>query len=238
MPGDNREMCRLRILVVEDDPLVVRFLRASLKAQDWKALIAMDGAEALETIERELPDLVILDIMLPKIDGFEVCRRVREWSQIPIIMLSVKVDASDKVRCLNLGANDYVTKPFAVDELIARIKSLYRHTKMSKVMTAPTPFTRGDIKIDLAQRKIIVAGKELKLTPTEYGLLHELISNAGKVLTHTHLLSQVWGPQYVGDREFLYVFINRLRAKLEPDPSNPKYITAVHSVGYLFKDTE
>ncbi len=225
------------ILVVDDEPPVVKYLSTILKTEDWDVLTAVDGAEALQTIEEKAPDLVILDIIMPKLDGFEVCRRLREWSQIPIIMLSVLHETSDKVKCLNLGADDFISKPFAPDELVARVKSVLRRTEMSRGISAQSPLTIGDINIDFEQRKVTVAGNELKLTPTEYVLLHELMSNAGKVLIHTHLLSRVWGPEYAQDREYLHVFINRLRAKLEPDPTNPKYIITVPGVGYMFKDT-
>lgn len=233
----NHRMRSPRILVVDDDPLITKFLGASLKAQGWDVLIAMSGAEALDTVETELPDLVILDIMMPKLDGFDVCLRLRQWSEIPIIMLSAKSDASDKARCLNIGADDYITKPFALGELIARVKSVLRRVETPRGMPTQSSFSKGDIKIDLAQRQITPAGNEVKLTPTEYVLLHELMTNAGKVLTHSHLLSRVWGPEYIDDREYLHVFISRLRAKIESDSTNPKYIVTVPGVGYMFKDT-
>ena len=229
-------MHRPRVLVADDDPIVVKFVSAILRKEGCDILTATDGAAALEAVERELPDLVILDIVMPKIDGLEVCRRLREWAQIPIIMLSVHGEISDRVRCLNLGADDFVTKPFAVDELIARVKSVLRRAKMPDEVHEPSSFTRGDIEIDLLRRRVAVAGKEIRLTPTEYMLLQELVSNAGKVLSHTHLLGRVWGPEYVEDRQFLHVFISRLRTKLEADPQNPEYITTVSGVGYLFKD--
>ena len=229
-------MHRPRVLVADDDPIVVKFVSAILRNEGCDVLTATDGTAALEAVERELPDLLILDIMMPKVDGLEVCRRLREWAQLPIIMLSVHGETSDKVRCLNLGADDFVTKPFAVDELIARVKSVLRRAKMPDDVRELSSFTMGDIEIDLLRRKVTVAGKEIRLTPTEYILLQELVSNAGKVLSHTHLLGRVWGPDYVEDRQFLHVFISRLRTKLEADPQNPEYITTVSGVGYLFKD--
>jgi len=173
---------------------------------------------------------------MPNVDGFEVCRRLREWSQVPIVMLSARGETLDKVRCLNLGADDFVTKPFAMDELIARVKSVLRRARMPDEIREPSSFIRGNIEIDLLRRRVTVAGKEVRLTPTEYMLLQELASNVGKVLSHTHLLGRVWGADYVEDRQFLHVFINRLRTKLEADPQNPEYITTVSGVGYLFKD--
>ena len=230
-------MHRLRVLVVDDDPAIIKLIRASLKNEDWDILTAMGGAEALEIVERETLDLVILDILMPKIDGFEVCRRLREWSQIPIIMLSAKSDASDKVRCLNIGADDYITKPFALDELIARVKSVLRRTEAATAVPTQPSFTSGDLEINFVERRVTVAGNEVRLTPTEYSLLQELALNVGKVFTHSDLLKKVWGLEYGQEREYLRVFIGRLRAKLEPDPANPRYITTVPGVGYKFQAT-
>jgi two-component system KDP operon response regulator KdpE len=230
-------MKKTRILIVDDELNIVKFLRANLEAKNYVVLAAMDGAEALQTFEMELPDLVILDIMMPKIDGFEVCRRLREWSQIPIIMLSARGDESDKVKCLDLGADDYITKPFGKGELIARVKAVLRRTEAATTIPTQPSFTSGDLEINFAQRQVAVSGKEVKLTPTEYTLLQEFALNAGKVLTHTHLLNKVWGPEYREEREYLHVFIRRLRAKLEPDPTNPKCIMTVSGIGYQFKDT-
>jgi len=230
-------MVKTRILVVDDELSIIKFLRANLEAKGYKVLAAMDGAEALQTFEMELPDLVILDIMMPKMDGFEVCRKLREWSQVPIIMLSARGDVSDKVKCLSLGADDYITKPFGVGELIARVRAVLRRTEAAAAIPSQPSFTSGDLQISFAQRRVTIAGKEVKLTPTEYNLLQELVLNAGKVLTHTHLLNKVWGSEYREEREYLHVFVRRLRAKLEPDPANPRYIITVPGVGYQFKDT-
>ena len=197
----------------------------------------MDGTEAIRIVEMEIPDLIILDILMPKMDGFEVCRRIREWSKIPIIMLSARGDATDKVECLNLGADDYVSKPFGVEELAARVKAVLRRAQAVGATPTQPSFTADDIHINFAKRQVTVAGKEVKLTPTEYALLQELVFNAGKVLTHAHLLNKVWGPEYGAEKEYLRVFIGRLRAKLEPDPRNLRYITAVSGVGYQFEDT-
>ena len=230
-------MIKTRILVVDDELSIVKFLRANLETKGYDVLTAMDGAQALQTVEMELPDLVILDIMMPKMNGFEVCRQLREWSQIPIIMLSARGDESDKVKCLDLGADDYITKPFGASELIARVSAVLRRTE--KVVSLPTQssFTSGDLKINFAKRQVTVADKEVKLTPTEYALLQELALNAGKVLTHTHLLNKVWGQEYRDERQYLHVFVRRLRDKLEPDPTNPRYIMTVPAVGYRFQDS-
>ena len=225
------------ILVVDDEISIIKFLRANLESKGYEVLAAMNGAEALQIFEMELPDLVILDIMMPKMDGFEVCRRIREWSKVPIIMLSARGDEEDKVKCLDLGADDYTTKPFGANELIARVRAVLRRTKEGAAKPTQSLFTNRDLKVNFAQRKVTIAGKEVKLTPTEYNLLQEFVLNAGKVLTHTHLLNKVWGPEYRDEREYLHVFIPRLRAKLETDPANPKYITTVSGVGYQFTDT-
>jgi len=230
-------MSKTRILVVDDELSIIKLLRANLEARGYEVLAATDGVGALQAFEMELPDLVILDIMMPKMDGFEVCRRLREWTQIPIIMLSARGDVSDKVKCLSLGADDYITKPFGVGELIARVRAVLRRTEAAAAISNQPSFTSGDLQISFAQRRVTIAGKEVKLTPTEYSLLQEFVLNAGKVLTHTHLLNKVWGSEYREEREYLHVFVRRLRAKLEPDPANPRYITTVPGVGYQFKDT-
>lgn len=230
-------MVKTRVLVVDDELSIIKFLRANLEGKGYEVLAATNGIEALQTFETELPDLVLLDIMMPKMDGFEVCRRLREWSQTPIIMLSARGDESDKVKCLDLGADDYITKPFGASELIARVKAVMRRTERAATTPTQPLFINGDLSINFIQRRVTVAGKEVKLTPTEYTLLQELVLNAGKVLTHTHLLNKVWGPEYREEREYLHVFVRRLRAKLEPNPTNPIYIVTVPGVGYQFKDT-
>ena len=230
-------MRRLRILIVDDELAILKLLRANLEANGFETIAAVDGAEALQTIERELPDLVILDIIMPKMDGFEGCLRLREWSQIPIIMLSVRGDMQDKVKCFNLGADDYITKPFSGEELIARVKSVLRRSEAARAVPTKSSFTSGDLQINFAERVVTVAGNNIALTATEYSLLQELVLNAGKVLTHNHLLHKVWGPEYGQEREYLRVFISRLRAKLEADPKKPRYISTVPGVGYSFRAT-
>ncbi len=230
-------MSKTRILVADDELSIIKFLRANLVDKGYEVFTVMNGVEALRNIEMELPDLVILDIMMPKMDGFEVCRRLREWSQIPVIMLSARGNEEDKVKCLGLGADDYITKPFGAGELIARVKAVLRRTEMAGSEPSQPSFTSGDLSINFAKRQVTIAGKEVRLTPTEYNLLQELVLNAGKVLTHTYLLNKVWGPEYRDEREYLHVFVRRLRAKLEPAPTNPVYIMSVSGVGYQFKDT-
>lgn len=228
-------MHKPRILVVDDDPGVLKSVRANLQVRNCETLLAMDGVEALQVIEKELPDLIILDIMMPKLDGFEVCRRVREWSQIPIIILSARHDVEEKAKCLNSGADDYITKPFGVNELIARVGAVLRRTKDMGASSQMPSFTNGDLKINFVERRVTVADREVKLTPTEYNLLQELVLNAGKVFPHTTLLARVWGPEYSGEREYLRVFIGRLRKEIEKDPANPKYIVTIPGVGYQFQ---
>jgi DNA-binding response OmpR family regulator len=224
-------MRKPRILIVDDDIGVLKFVRANLQTADCDTLVAMDGAEAMELLEKEMPDLVVLDIMMPKMDGFEVCRRIRQWSQVPIIMLSARHDIGEKVKCLNSGADDYVTKPFGVNELRARVHAVLRRCQsVGAVPVAPT-FNCGDLEINFTRRQVSMAGHEIKLTPTEYNLLVELALGMGKVLTHTYLLNRVWGPEYRGEREYLRVFIGRLRKEIE-GRNRRKYIVTVPGVGY------
>jgi len=224
----------LRVLIVDDDPGITKLLRASFGDMGYELLVAMDGAEALHTIQRELPDLIILDIKMPEIDGLEVCRQLREWSQIPIIMLSVDSAIEQKVRCLDLGADDYVVKPFSLDELMARIRRVLRRTQAIGTTPGQAVFTVGDLEINFIERRVTSAGNEVKFTPTEYSLLRELVLNIGKVLTHVQLLNRVWGQEYSGETEYLRVFVNRLRTKIEPNPTKPRYIITVPGVGYMF----
>lgn len=230
-------MRKTRILVVDDELSIIKFLRANLEAKGYEVLTAINGAEALQTFEMELPDLMILDIMMPRMDGFEVCRRIREWSQVPIIMLSARGDEEDKVRLLDIGADDYITKPFGKDELVARIQALMRRIESTPTVSIQPSFVNGDLEINFVKRQVTVAGTEVKLTPTEYNLLRELVLSAGKVLTHSHLLNKVWGTEYQDETQYLHVFVRRLRTKLEPDPEGQRYIVTVSGVGYQFKDT-
>ncbi len=225
-------MNKKHIVVVDDDPAIVRLLSTNLKARGYEVSVAMDGEEALEAVERDTTDLIILDLMMPKIDGVEVCRRIREWSGVPIIVLSARGDEKDKVKCLELGADDYLTKPFGIAELIARIKTALRHSENTAAATALSNFTCGDLEINFAMRAVSIGGREVKLTPTEYSVLQQLAVNSNKVLTHTMLLQSIWGSEYSSEKEYLRVFIGRLRKKIEPDYKNPKYIQTVAGVGY------
>lgn len=230
-------MQKSRILIVDDDIGIIKSVRANLQENDCEVLTAMDGVEALRTIERNLPDMIILDITMPKMDGLQVCSEVRKWSKVPIIILSARHDVDEKAYCLNIGADDYITKPFGISELIARVKAVLRRTK--EVMTNPgeSQFSAGELNINFAERRVTVSDSEIKLTPTEYNLLQELSLNKGKVFSHATLLGRIWGPEYADEREYLRVFIGRLRKKIEPDPANPQYIVTVSGVGYQFKSS-
>ena len=228
-------MHRPRVLIVDDDLAIIKLLRANLKTEGYEILTAMDGAEALETIERKLPDFMILDLMLPKIDGFEVCRRLREWSQIPIIILSARGDERDKIKCLDLGADDYMTKPFGANELISRIRAVLRRTTLWDEHPEPT-FCYHDLVIDFARHKVSLAGKQLDLTATEYRILSYLARNAGCVVTPNQILEKVWGEDYVGEYHLLQVNMARLRQKLKDDTKNPRYILTRHGIGYMMKN--
>jgi two-component system, OmpR family, KDP operon response regulator KdpE len=225
------------ILVVDDEPSMIKLLKANLETQDYKVLTAINGAEAIRVFEMEQPSLVILDIMMPVMDGVEVCRRLREWSQVPIIMLSVMDNEIGKVKCLDLGADDYITKPFGAGELMGRVRAVLRRTEMTARKPIQASFTSGNLEVNFNQRHVTVSGKEVKLTPTEYALLQLFVLNEGKVLTHTYLLNKVWGSEYCSEREYLHVFVRRLRTKLESDPANPIYIVTIPGIGYQFKGT-
>ncbi len=230
-------MGKTRILVVDDEPSIVEFVWAALKDNDCEVLTAMDGEEAIHSLERELPDLVILDIMMPKLDGFEVCRRLREWSQVPIIMLSARGNEIDKVKCLDLGADDYITKPFGVKELLARVRALLRRSDAPGAVPTQPQLVSGNLAINFAGRRVTVNNQEVALTRTEYNLLQELALNADKVLTYKMLLNKVWGAEYAQEKEYLYVFIGRLRKHVERDPQKPEYIITVPGVGYKFRNS-
>lgn len=225
-------MDKTHILVVDDDPAILRLLSTNLKARGYHITTATNGEESLEAVQKNIIDLIILDIMMPKLDGVEVCRRIREWSLVPIIILSAKGDEKDKVKCLELGADDYLTKPFGISELMARIKTAFRHCGDPKVNPAQANFSCGDLEINFAMRRVTVRDEEIVLTPTEFSLLQHLAVNSNKVLTHNMILQSVWGNEYSTEKEYLRVFVGRLRKKLEPDPKRPQYIMTVPGVGY------
>ena len=226
-------MKRQRVLVVDDEPETTKYVSANLQARGYDVLTAGDGLMALETFRESVVDLVILDIMMPGLDGFEVCRAIRRRSGVPIIMLSARGQEKDIVRALDLGADDYLTKPFGVEEMLARVRATLRRTPRTGVAPRP-PLVMEDLKIDFAARRIMVRGREVQLTPTEYDLLVHLAINAGRVLTHRALLQAVWGLEYSDETEYVWVYIRRLRRKIEPDPGNPRYILTQPGVGYCF----
>ena len=226
----KRGLC---ILVADSDLPMLRFIRSNLEVGGYQVVLAVDGEEALEKAERELPDLVILDVMLPKVDGVEVCRRLREWSQVPVMMLSTNDDEVDKVNCLDLGADDYITKPFGMGEMLARVRVALRHAK-PEVIASPSTFISGDLEVNFDRWCVNIDSKEIKLTPIEFSLLEQLVLNAGKVLTHNMLLQKVWGAEYNREMHYVHVFVARLRRKLEHDPKKPKYILTKPGVGYYF----
>ncbi len=212
------------ILIVDDDPVMRKLLRVNLETRGDKVLIAKSGAEAMRAIEEDSVNLVILDIMMPDVDGFEVCRQIRKRSEIPIIMLTALSEIKNKVNCLDMGADDYITKPFAITELIARIRAILRRSKTANTTPILSSFTSGDLNIDFDKRMVTIAGNEVWLTPTEYRLLQELVLNADKVLTSTQLLNKVWGSEYTREKEYLRVYIGRLRAKLKIEPTGQGYM--------------
>ena len=225
-------MSNERVLVVDDEQPIRRFLRVTLTSQAYTVIEAASGQEALSGAATQKPDIIILDLGLPDIDGVEVTRLLRQWTQIPIIILSVRGSESDKIAALDAGADDYLTKPFGVGELLARLRAALRRA----AQTANEPvFTSGNLKVDLARRLVTVSGREVQLTPTEYGLLRMLVTHAGKVLTHRHLLHEVWGAEYGEEFHMLHVNISNLRRKIEPDPARPQFIITEPGVGYRLR---
>ncbi|MGE3333880.1 MAG: response regulator transcription factor [Rhodospirillaceae bacterium] len=221
-----------RILVVDDEPPIRKFLRTSLTPQGYQVLEASDGSEALETIGRNTVDIVVLDLGLPNMHGFDVIQRLREsGSHIPIIVLSSRTDEAGKVKALDLGADDYLTKPFGLDELLARIRTALRH-RLQQGGTAPE-FKSGDLRMDLVRRVLTVRGEEVKLSPREHDLLRLLVLHAGKVLTHKFIINQVWGGQT--DVQYLRIYVRQLRQKIERDPERPQHILTEQGVGYRLR---
>lgn len=223
---------KTRILIADDEPKIRMFLRANLNARGYEVHLAQDGLEAVEMAGQILPDLVILDVNMPRMNGIDACRRIREWADMPIIILSVRDEEKDKVRALDKGADDYVTKPFGMEELLARIRVALRRT--SRAVNEIPVFQAGSLKIEFASRLVSLNDEEIKLTRTEYELLAYLAVNAGKVLTHREILHSVWGPEYGDELEYVRTFINQLRRKIEEDPASPRYIVTEQRTGYRF----
>ena len=222
-----------RVLIVDDEPQIRRFLRTSLSAHGYRIIEASGGQEAMTLLATERPELVLLDLGLSDMDGLEVIRRLREWSTIPIIVVSVRGREAEKIAALDGGADDYVTKPFGMGELLARMRTALRHRLQAE---ADEPvFHSAGLSVDLMRRLVTIDGQEVKLTPKEYDLLRLLVIHAGKVITHRQLLREVWGPGAVHETHYLRVYIGQLRQKIEPDPAQPRYLLTEPGVGYRLR---
>jgi two-component system, OmpR family, KDP operon response regulator KdpE len=229
---------QVRILVVDDEPRYVWTIRLNLEARGHQVLVASGGRSALETVVSEEPDLVILDVKMPGMDGYTVCRQIREFSTVPIIMLTALAQDADKVKGLNIGADDYVTKPFSIEELLARIRATLRRAAVVEQNGEPPVCQAGDLRIDLLQQRVYVGDREVHLTPLEYQVLAEMARHAGRVLVPEYLLETVWGVGYAGENLLLRQVVHRLRRKIETDPHDPQYIQTRPGSGYVFMTSE
>ena len=229
----NRTRKRKTILVVDDEPRMIGFIRMNLELEDHQVVEAHSGLEALDALRTQLPDLVLLDVMMPDLDGFETLRMLREFSDIPVIMLTAKGEETDKVLGLELGADDYITKPFGPRELSSRIKAIFRRLEKPSTDEAVL-HVDNRLSVDFNQRQVIVNGEPVKLRPTEYRLLYHLIRNAGWTVPHDQILQKVWGYEYRDEAHYVRLYVNYLREKIEEDPSNPHYIITERGVGYRF----
>jgi two-component system KDP operon response regulator KdpE len=236
VPDSLKSADRRLVLVVDDEPRMIRFIRMNLELEGYHVVEASNGIEALDQVRKHLPDLVIMDVMMPKMDGFETLSLLREISTVPVILLTVKSEEEDRIHGLELGADDYITKPFSPRELISRVNAVLRRADWP----APTPRTvlhiDDRLSVDFNRHQVIVAGQRIDLRPTEYRLLNHLIQNAGWVVPHETLLAKVWGYEYRDETHYLRLYINYLRKKIEEDPSNPHYILTERGVGYRFFD--
>jgi two-component system KDP operon response regulator KdpE len=224
----------MRILVVDDEARMINFIRMNLELEGFQVIEAANGVQALDMVRRHIPGLIILDVMMPRMDGFETLQTLRESSNIPVIILTAKGEEEDKVRGLELGADDYVTKPFGARELVSRVKAVLR--RVSSVTEPGTAIVEIDdrLSVDFNKHEVIVAGTRIKLRPTEYRLLYHLIENAGWTVTHEQILAKVWGYEYSDETHYVRLYVNYLREKIEEDPSNPKYILTERGTGYRF----
>jgi DNA-binding response OmpR family regulator len=221
-----------KILIVDDEPRYVRLMEANLLTEGYQVLPAYNGQEALNLVTTQKPDLVILDIMMPILDGFTVCERIREFSTVPIIMVTAKGEERDRVRGLDLGADDYIVKPFSATELLARVRAVLRRAQKSDIIPQPSVFTHGNLRIDFARAEVFRDDRMVFLSATEYRLLLQMAQNIGRVIPSEKLLQDVWGVEYAEDKEILWVSISRLRQKLEDDPRDPKHIVTRSGLGY------
>jgi len=224
------------VLLIEDDPQIRRFLRASLASQGYRLIEAAKGMEGIALAASQRPDLIILDLGLPDIDGLSVAKRIREWAATPILVLSARGQERDKVAALDAGADDYVTKPFGMSEFMARMRVALRHAASANAGNDQASFEVGDLRVDLARRQVFRQGSEVHLTPTEYKLLTTLVKYAGRVVTHRQLLREVWGPSAETQTQYLRVHMQQLRKKLEDVPANPRYLRTEPGVGYRLVD--
>jgi two-component system KDP operon response regulator KdpE len=227
---------RPTILIIEDEPPLKKFLRITLESQNYRVIEATHAADGIRQAASSTPDLIILDLGLPDGDGVDVARRVREWSSIPIIVVSARGKEQDKVIALDAGADDYLTKPFGVGELLARVRVVLRHLASTKPETNDPIFELGSLRVDLSQREVKVNDRAIHLTPNEFKLLSLLVKNAGKVLTHRQLLHDVWGPGSGNETHYVRVYMNQLRQKLETDPTRPRYLITEPGVGYRLRE--
>jgi two-component system KDP operon response regulator KdpE len=225
-------MTSTTIMIVDDEPQIRRVLRTTITSHDYAVIEAKSGEEALELMRNERPDLILLDVNMPGITGLETCAEIRRASDIPIIMLTVRNTERDKVRALDAGADDYVVKPFGAEELMARIRAALRRSGQTEALP---PFVSNDLTIDFEKRQVVKKGQPVRLTPKEFDLLRFLVANNGKSLGHRRLLQAIWGPDYGDETEYLRVFINQLRKKIEPDPRHPHYIHTEPWIGYRFE---
>jgi len=227
---------KTRVLVIDDEPQILRALRINLSVRGYEVFTAASGSEALRTAADHRPDVIVLDLGLPDMEGNEVIRRLREWTQTPIIVLSVRSRESEKVEAFDLGADDFVTKPFGMAELLARIRAALRH-RLQEGGEIPV-FRSGPLAVDLVKRLVTLEGREVRLSPKEYELLRLLVQHAGRVVTHQHLLREVWGPAQARETQYLRVYVGQLRGKLEADPSQPRLILTEPGVGYRLREGE
>jgi two-component system KDP operon response regulator KdpE len=232
---DARDMT---ILIVDDEPRIRDFVRMNLELEHYHVEEAEDGLQALEKVRNLLPDLIVLDVSMPEMDGFEALRHIREVSTVPVIMLTVRQGESDKIRGLDLGADDYLAKPFSPPELMSRIRALLRRSLMAPPARKTRIVVDPELTIDFSRREVIVRGEKVVLRPTEYRLLYHMVSNAGRLLTHETLLAKVWGHEYRDESHYLRLYITYLRQKLEKDPAHPRYILTERGLGYRFKELE
>ena len=224
---------KLRALAVDDEPQSLKYLRVNLTARGYEVLTAPDGETALRLLDAESVHFVILDIGLPGLDGFGVLARLREWSDVPVVVLTARDREEDKIRALDLGGDDYLTKPFSVEELLARVRAVLRRTGTRRgALAGRAPVEIGDLRVDFERRRVSLAGREIRLTPTEFGLVEQLALHPGRVLTHAMLLERVWGGEYRDQTHYLYAYMGRLRQKLEADHAEPRYLLTEPGVGY------